>query len=369
MITSLLLAIVPIACDSSPSATVREPTPDELEQYAPDPLSDKERELLKEMVVKQRDSDKPTVSYNELSDDPAPRERVFEQVPSELSVAHFGSMELIGKNFVIEDTLKEEDAYVRHAVSYLSNGLKITGILNIPKGNGPFPLVILNHGYIDPAVYTTGRGLKREQDFLARNGYAVMHTDYRGHAGSDPSPDTRNAYDAGLEYSMDSVNVIHAIENADMPKIDTSRVGMLGHSMGGGVSLNIAVAHPELVDAFVLYAPVSGDAWRNYDRWEDMRDENDRTRDVLGTANSNPHAWLKLSSATRLSEVRSPILIVHGSEDADVPVEWSRELADALEGVRKKATYLELEGEKHEFIAQWDTFMAETVAFLDRHLK
>jgi hypothetical protein len=29
--------------------------------------------------------------------------------------------------------------------------------------------VILNHGYIDPAIYTNGRGLKREQDYLARN--------------------------------------------------------------------------------------------------------------------------------------------------------------------------------------------------------
>lgn len=40
--------------------------------------------------------------------------------------------------------------------------------MNIPKGDGSYPLVILNHGHIDTDIYTLGRGLKREQDYLAR---------------------------------------------------------------------------------------------------------------------------------------------------------------------------------------------------------
>ena len=46
---------------------------------------------------------------------------------------------------------------------------------------------MLNHGYIEPSVYVTGQGLMREQDYLARAGFVVLHTDYRGHAGSDPA--------------------------------------------------------------------------------------------------------------------------------------------------------------------------------------
>ncbi|GAA3803846.1 hypothetical protein GCM10023083_43720 [Streptomyces phyllanthi] len=42
-----------------------------------------------------------------------------------------------------------------------------------PRRRLPPPLA---HGYVDPAVYTTGRGPAREQP--ARNGYAVLHTDY-----------------------------------------------------------------------------------------------------------------------------------------------------------------------------------------------
>ena len=48
--------------------------------------------------------------------------------------------------------------------------------------------MVLNHGYIEPSVYVTGQGLMREQDYLARAGFVVLHTDYRGYADSDPPP-------------------------------------------------------------------------------------------------------------------------------------------------------------------------------------
>ena len=60
-----------------------------------------------------------------------------------------------------------------------------------PKGPGPFPGIVLNHGYIEPSYYVTGQGLAREQDWLARAGFVVLHTDYRGHAASDPVPPAR----------------------------------------------------------------------------------------------------------------------------------------------------------------------------------
>ena len=90
----------------------------------------------------------------------------------------------------------------------------------------------MNHGYINPAVYTVGRGLKREQDYLARNGYAVLHTDYRNHGLSDSDPELENNYVfRDYFYGQDAVNAILAVEALDDARIDTSRIGMLGHSM------------------------------------------------------------------------------------------------------------------------------------------
>ena len=88
--------------------------------------------------------------------------------------------------------------------------------MNIPKGDGKFPLVILNHGHIDTDIYTLGRGLKREQDYLARNGFAVLHTDYRNHAFSDKDLSIIEEKTLGrsAKYGSDSINSIYAVREA-----------------------------------------------------------------------------------------------------------------------------------------------------------
>jgi len=291
-------------------------------------------------------------------------EKPLEQLPATLTLDYFKSMRLAGTGLTLDFVETENSAYTRHAISYWSNGLRISGIMNIPKGEGPFPLVILNHGHIDPSVYTRGRGLKREQDYLARQGFAILHTDYRGHAESDPSPDTRNIYDASLEYTMDSLNAINAVKNANMPQIDTEHIGMMGHSLGGGITLNAAVTHPEMIDALILYAPVHCDAWENFSRWRSMREQGDNTREAFGTRESNPENWDNLSSCPKLGNIDDPVLLFHGTNDSDVPKEWSDFVAERLDELGKDITYVEYEGEKHEFIPQWNDFMRRTATFL-----
>lgn len=90
-----------------------------------------------------------------------------------------------GRDLRVGRTLARTRDYTRVAITYRSGGLTISGIMNLPRGRGPFPVIVLAHGYIDPRVYVSGQGLRREQDALARNGYAVLHVDYRNHAGSD----------------------------------------------------------------------------------------------------------------------------------------------------------------------------------------
>ena len=45
----------------------------------------------------------------------------------------------------------ETDAYTRSEVTYGSGDLTISGVLLRPQGRGPFPGIVLNHGYIDPS--------------------------------------------------------------------------------------------------------------------------------------------------------------------------------------------------------------------------
>ncbi len=296
-------------------------------------------------------------------------DRPLESLPSTLSIEYFSGMRLSGTGLVLGKVLRRETAYVQHQIRYLSNGLAISGILNIPEGEGPFPLLIFNHGHIPPSIYTVGRGLRREQDYLARQGFAVLHTDYRGHGESDESPMVDNkTYDGNLEYAMDSINAILAVRGADIPRIDASRVGMLGHSMGGGVTLAVLTAHPGLVDAAVLYAPVHADVWENFARWRREREKDDLTVELNGTRESNPGFWRALSPQAYFDRITAPVLLFHGDRDKDVPKEWSDDLSRRLRDLGKDITYVEYAGEGHEYGPRWPDFMSKTADFFRAHL-
>jgi len=278
-----------------------------------------------------------------------------------------------GRDLVLAGVLDDNTAYTRHTITYKSGDLTISGIMNIPKGAGPFPLLLLNHGYIDPAVYTNGRGLKREQDYLVRQGYAVLHSDYRNHAFSDKEPDGVVETEFRLPYVEDVINAIYAAREAvaqgRLPTVDASRVGMLGHSMGGGVTLNILVTKPDLVDAAVLFAPVSGYYPDNFEKWIVNRPE--VAQAILaryGDWNENPGFWEQISAETYYDRIKTPVMNHHGTADKDVPLAWSDRMVAALERGRKDVTYHVYPGEPHEFTAAWTQVMQRTTAFFDEHL-
>ena len=214
--------------------------------------------------------------------------------------------------------------YTRYAVTYRSGDLRISGVMNVPRGKGPFPVLVLLHGYIDPAIYNTGQGLMREQDYLAREGYVALHIDYRGHAGSDPAP--RAEQSLRLGYTVDAINAVHAVRRSSLPYLDGERVGFLGRSMGGGVLYNALVAQPGLVDAAVAFAPVSSDTVDNFNRWT-RPERSDVAADII----RDPRV---AASATRSSGADvSPRTFFdqHHRAGADPPRHLGRELPVPLE--------------------------------------
>src|SRR3989344_5946794 len=62
---------------------------------------------------------------------------------------------------------------------------KVTGLINTPDGEGPFPVIVLLRGYVDQSIYTTGTGTKRVGEFLSQNGYITIAPDFLGYGGSD----------------------------------------------------------------------------------------------------------------------------------------------------------------------------------------
>jgi len=65
------------------------------------------------------------------------------------------------------------DFYTRYSISYPSDGLNITGILQVPPGDGPFPVILLNHGYYNRAEYRSGDGTDRIAEVLNFGRYCL----------------------------------------------------------------------------------------------------------------------------------------------------------------------------------------------------
>ncbi len=263
-----------------------------------------------------------------------------------------------------------DPAYTQRSVSYRSNGLRISGIVNVPRGRGPFPALVLAHGYIDPAYYATGQGLRREQDWLARAGYVVLHTDYRNHASSSSDPAANRRMRLG--YTADVVNAVTALRRTRDVPVDDDRIGLLGRSMGGGVVYNALVTSPGLVDAAVVFAPVSSSAADNFNTWirdEPGRDElSDFILEEYGEPRENRRFWSQVSPRTYVEEITEPVLIHHGTSDDTCPIRWSRETAGLMERAGVDVELLTYEGEGHAFGPAWPGSMRRTVAFFERHL-
>ena len=258
-------------------------------------------------------------------------------------------------------------AYTRWEVSYPSGETTVSGVLLRPSGRGPFPAIVLNHGYIEPSVYVTGQGLMREQDALARAGFVVLHTDYRGHAGSDPATDVSR--ETRLGYTRDTLNAAASLKR--LPYVDPERVAMLGRSMGGGVTLNALVVDPGAVKAGVVYASVSSAFIDNFRRWT-IRERPDNAQQFyarFGTPAEEPEFYAGLSARTFFSRISEPVLLHHGTNDESCPIRWSRTsqrlLADA--GVASRLRIYE--GEQHAFGPQWPLSMDRTIGFLRRQLR
>lgn len=186
-------------------------------------------------------------------------------IGANVSLPYIMSEKFDGRDLQLGVVEYTRDVYTRYHITYMSGNLRISGIMDVPKGDGPFPVVITAHGFVEPRYYTIGRGLKREQDYLARHGFVVLHPDYRNNDGSDK--DANNNLRLNLGYTEDVINAIYAIRDSSFKFIDKRNIGLLGHSLGGGVALNMMVSKPGLIKAYVLFAPISMDYRDNYNRW------------------------------------------------------------------------------------------------------
>jgi uncharacterized protein len=296
----------------------------------------------------------------------------------------------------------ETDLYRRYPISYPSDGLTITGVMQIPKaGKEPYPVIVMNHGYFNRDAFQSGDGSDRAVEFLNRRGYLTLSSDYRSWGDSDTG---YSLFYSGLV--IDVINLVAAIPS--ILEADPERVGMWGHSMGGGVTLKVLTIDPVLqllspdgslhsgrVKAAILYSTVSADDADIIDRWgpgcigdiaagEKLYGCN--SSDVLPLdlppgliqaykdAARDPDLLKQVAALQYLDDVVAPVQIHYGTEDgkfiSGTPPDWSRKAYEGFIAAGKNAELFAYEGEGHSFFAdQWWAFMERCVRFFDENVK
>src|SRR4030095_172650 len=121
----------------------------------------------------------------------------------------------------IRSKLEKTDKYTTYLIDYPSDGLTITGVMQIPKGDGPFPVIIMNHGFFARSVYRSGDGTDRSSAFLAEHGYITLASDYRSWGKSDIGT---SFFYSGLV--IDVINLLNAVPS--IPQADATHIGMWG---------------------------------------------------------------------------------------------------------------------------------------------
>jgi dipeptidyl aminopeptidase/acylaminoacyl peptidase len=271
-----------------------------------------------------------------------------------------------GRNLQQVREIGSTTAYQQYIATFDGDGLTISGRLLVPRGNGPFPAVVLAHGYADPAVYDNTSQMSRERDYLARQGYVTLLVDYRNHAQSSKDPNADATLRLG--YAADVINAAKALQQD--PRVKPDRIALMGRSMGGGVTYTALVAAPGLFKAGIAYAPVSSDSVDNFEKWtRPDRATTQRVVAVLGEPAANPDAWAKASPRTYFDRITEPVMIHQGTADLSCPIVWAQASVDALKAAGKSVEYFTYPGQPHVFTtAPWTTSIQRSVAFLQQHL-
>ncbi len=272
------------------------------------------------------------------------------------------------------------EAFTRYDIAYLSEGARVSGLMNVPNSHSPdqegddtspavqpisqLPVILLNHGHYAPSQYRTGLGTEQEADYLAEHGYVTIASDFRGYGHSEGRPG--NHFDPSWTY--DVLNLLDALPNLDFA--DPERVGIWGHSTGGEIALQ-AVTSRDNIDAVVLFASMGANMVDNIPLVvQEFGNVGENALERYGAPEDMPSVWAKLSPITYLAEAAKPIAIHHGDWDEEVPPELSAQLWQAMQDAEIPGEYFAYSGQHHFFSgSDWVLAMERTLAFFDRYVK
>ncbi len=216
------------------------------------------------------------------------------------------------------------------------NPVKFWTYVFIPRNMDPskkYPLLVFPHGGVHGDFTTYYTHIIRE---MMAQGYVVVAPEYRGSTGYG-----RDFY-RQIDYGGLENEDVFAARNwmlANYDFLDPDRVGIIGWSHGGMITLMNIFAHPKAYQVAFAGNPVSDLIARMGYMTDDYRKLYSADYHLGKTANQDVEEYKRRSPAWNAEKLNTPLLIHTNTNDDDVNVLEVEHLIQALKAAGKKFQY------------------------------
>ncbi|HBG73959.1 MAG: hypothetical protein A2X25_02540 [Chloroflexi bacterium GWB2_49_20] len=236
-------------------------------------------------------------------------------------------------------------------IYFESGGYHLLGTLFLASGDEPKPTVIILHGV---------PGIEKNFDLahnLRLNGWNSLIFHYRGCWGSEGCYTFKTIPD-------DVIAAIDFLCAGSYPQIDTSRLFLVGHSLGGWAAINVA-SKDLRVRGVIAIATIADprelcftelDAAKNYTPWLNGI----TPLEFITQWKDLGQFTLPLNQVSKISP--RPILLLHGQKDELVPVPQSEKL---FKNAFKPRAFLTHDEANHSFVWHREWLASQVLNWLD----
>ncbi len=246
------------------------------------------------------------------------------------------------------------------------DGLTIHGVLTLPKQyvKGKTPMVVMPHG--GPIGISDSWYFNNEVQWLAANGYAVLRVNFRGSGGYGEAFMRKGFRTWGTDIQHDIIDATHYVISTGT--VDKNRICIAGGSFGAYSALMSTILAPDTFRCAIGYAGV-------YDlslmlKQGDIPDTLSGLRYLDLVLGKDRDVLAAQSPVARTAELKSPVLLIHGSEDFRTPLPQAMRLEKALKNAGNPPEMLIVQNEGHGFsrLKNRSRYLMAMKLFLDKYI-
>lgn len=303
--------------------------------------------------------------------------KVVEKPLEKYSIPNLSKANIKKGEIKIEEEISEEKDFTSYKyVQEINPNLdgktmqQVSGLINIPKGDGPFPVIVMYRGYVDPSIYSTGVGTRRSAEVFAQNGFITVAPDFLGYADSDEN--AADVLESRFQTYTTALATLFSVDS--MPYWDKKNVFLWAHSNGGTIALTVLEVTGAEIPT-VLWAPVSKPFPYSVLYYTDESEDKGKFLRSVFADFEEIYDADQYSIASFWDRIHGPVQLHQGTADDAVPIAWSNQLANILRNVdvsedeKLDVEYFTYPGADHNMQPGWDEAVSRSLEFYKSHLQ